>query len=76
MVFFARSRSSRGELEILKKLALSAVVEVETSAGKFPVEWDTTAAVTPIGQLALFLFNALIHAPINSSLGSKQLRLR
>ncbi len=29
--------------------------EVETYAGKIHVEWDPTAAVTPIGQLAFFI---------------------
>ena len=44
-----------GEVEIPKKQALSTAIEVETYAGKIHVEWDPTAAVTPIGQLAFFI---------------------
>lgn len=35
--------------------ALSKAIEVETFAGKVHVEWDPTAAVTPIGQLPFFI---------------------
>jgi hypothetical protein len=38
-----------------QKQALSKAIEVETYAGKIHVEWDPTAAVTPIGQLAFFI---------------------
>lgn len=34
---------------------LSKAIEVETFAGKVHVEWDPTAAVTPIGQLPFFI---------------------
>ena len=44
-----------GEVEIPEKKALSTAMEVETYAGKVHVEWDPTAAVTPIGQLAFFI---------------------
>jgi len=44
-----------GEMEIPPKQALSTAIEVETYAGKIHVEWDPTAAVTPIGQLAFFI---------------------
>lgn len=44
-----------GEVKNSQKKALSAAVEVETYAGKIHVEWDPTAAVTPIGQLAFFI---------------------
>ncbi len=44
-----------GEVEIPQKQALSTAIEVETYAGKVHVEWDPTAAVTPIGQLAFFI---------------------
>ncbi len=44
-----------GEVEIPQKQALSTAIEVETYAGKIHVEWDPTAAVTPIGQLAFFI---------------------
>lgn len=33
----------------------SKAIEVETFAGKVHVEWDPTAAVTPIGQLPSFI---------------------
>ena len=45
----------KGELKIPEKNALAAAIEVETYAGKIHVEWDPTAAVTPIGQLAYFI---------------------
>jgi len=44
-----------GEVEIPQKQALATAIEVETYAGKIHVEWDPTAAVTPIGQLAFFI---------------------
>ena len=44
-----------GEVKIGQKQALSTAIEVETFAGKIHVEWDPTAAVTPIGQLAFFI---------------------
>ena len=44
-----------GEVEMPQKQALSTAIEVETYAGKVHVEWDPTAAVTPIGQLAFFI---------------------
>jgi len=44
-----------GEVEIPQKQALATAIEVETCAGKIHVEWDPTAAVTPIGQLAFFI---------------------
>jgi len=45
----------QGELKIPEKKALSIAIEVETYAGKVHVDWDPTAAVTPIGQLAFFI---------------------
>ena len=45
----------QGELEMPEKKALSAAIEVETYGGKVHVEWDPTAAVTPIGQPAFFI---------------------
>jgi hypothetical protein len=44
-----------GELELPQKDPLAAAIEVETFAGKVYVEWDSTAAVTPIGQLPYFI---------------------
>ncbi len=44
-----------GEVDRLEKSALSTAIEVETYGGKIHVEWDPTAAVTPIGQLAFFI---------------------
>lgn len=44
-----------GEVKMPEKTALSQAIEVETYAGKVHVEWDPTAAVTPIGQLAFFI---------------------
>lgn len=45
----------KGEEEKPQKKELSGAIEVETYAGKIHVEWDPTAAVTPIGQLAFFI---------------------
>jgi hypothetical protein len=45
----------KGEVEIPGKKELTTAVEVETYGGKVHVEWDPTAAVTPIGQLAFFI---------------------
>ena len=44
-----------GEADTSRKKPLATAVEVETFAGKVHVEWDPTAAVTPIGQLAFFI---------------------
>jgi hypothetical protein len=44
-----------GEVTVIEKRPLSAAIEVETFAGKVHVEWDPTAAVTPIGQLPFFI---------------------
>jgi len=44
-----------GEVKVPEKKALSTAIEVETYGGKIHVEWDPTAAVTPIGQLAFFI---------------------
>ena len=40
---------------LAEKSPLSTAVEVETFAGKVHVEWDPTAAVTPIGQRPFFI---------------------
>jgi hypothetical protein len=44
-----------GEIDIPEQRPLSTAIEVETFAGKVHVEWDPTAAVTPIGQLPFFI---------------------
>ena len=44
-----------GEAITSAKTALSQAIEVETFTGKVHVEWDPTAAVTPIGQLPFFI---------------------
>ncbi len=44
-----------GEANLPAKKQLSEAIEVETFAGKIHVEWDPTAAVTPIGQLPFFI---------------------
>ncbi len=43
-----------GEAVVAEKQPLSTAIEVETFAGKVHVEWDPTAAVTPIVQLPFF----------------------
>ena len=45
----------KGEAILSEKRPLSTAIEVETFAGKVHVEWDPTAAVTPIGQLPFFI---------------------
>jgi len=44
-----------GESDVAEKRPLTTAIEVETFAGKVHVEWDPTAAVTPIGQLPFFI---------------------
>ncbi len=44
-----------GEEILATKNQISEAIEVETFAGKIHVEWDPTAAVTPIGQLPFFI---------------------
>ena len=52
-----RDNSAHPESEAIPtpKTVLSKAIEVETFAGKIHVEWDPTAAVTPIGQLPFFI---------------------
>lgn len=50
-----KSTHPKGESQSSSKNVLSEVVEVDTFAGKLHVEWDQTAAVTPIGQLPFFI---------------------
>ena len=55
MVLPPNSFHPLGEAEQAEKTPLSKAIEVETFAGKVHVEWDPTAAVTPIGQLPFFI---------------------
>ena len=50
-----KSLHSLGGRNEAEKRSLSTAIEVETFAGKVHVEWDPTAAVTPIGQLPFFI---------------------
>ena len=44
-----------GALKTGTSRAVSASLTTETFDGKIHVEWDPTAAVTPIGQLPFFI---------------------
>ncbi len=55
MVLPPKQIHPEGETNLPAKKQLSAAIEVETFAGKIHVEWDPTAAVTPIGQLPFFI---------------------
>ncbi len=45
----------KGEALPVSKKAMIEAIEVDTFDGKVHVEWDPTAAVTPIGQLPFFI---------------------
>jgi len=55
MVLPPKTLHPAGEAIVAEKRPLSTAIEVETFAGKVHVEWDPTAAVTPIGQLPFFI---------------------
>lgn len=55
MILTSRSTHPMGEVTLPEKSPLASAMEVETYGGKIHVEWDPTAAVTPIGQLAFFI---------------------
>ncbi len=55
MVLPPKPLHPEGEANLPAKKPLSDAIEVETFAGKIHVEWDPTAAVTPIGQLPFFI---------------------
>jgi hypothetical protein len=55
MVLPANTVHPEGESDFAEKRPLTTAIEVETFAGKVHVEWDPTAAVTPIGQLPFFI---------------------
>ena len=44
-----------GERTVTKKTTKKALLPVDTYAGKLHVEWDPSAAVTPLGQLPFFI---------------------
>lgn len=55
MVLRPKPIHPKNETNLPAKTKLSEAIEVETFAGKIHVEWDPTAAVTPIGQLPFFI---------------------
>jgi len=55
MVLPPKALHPADEAVLTEKRPLSTAIEVETFAGKVHVEWDPTAAVTPIGQLPFFI---------------------
>jgi hypothetical protein len=55
MIFTPDTVHPLGEADRVDNSSLSKAIEAETFAGKVHVEWDPTAAVTPIGQLPFFI---------------------
>ena len=55
MVLRPKPGHPEGEANLPAKTPLSEAIEVETFAGKIHIEWDPTAAVTPIGKLPFFI---------------------
>ena len=55
MVLPSKALHPADEAVLAEKRPLSTAIEVETFAGKVHIEWDPTAAVTPIGQLPFFI---------------------
>jgi hypothetical protein len=55
MVFTPDTIHPLGEADRVDNSSLSKAIVVETFAAKVLVEWDPTAAVTPIGQLPFFI---------------------
>jgi hypothetical protein len=55
MVLPPKATHPEGGMKLPEKNILSSAIEVNTYGGKIHVEWDPTAAVTPIGQLAFFI---------------------
>lgn len=49
------STHPEGEEQLFTKTELAQFIEVDTYDGKIHVEWDQTAAVTPLGQLSFFI---------------------
>lgn len=50
-----KSLHPTGEQAVSKKITKKAPIPVDTYAGKLHVEWDPSAAVTPLGQLPFFI---------------------
>ncbi len=55
MVLPPESDHPTGEQLPVSRNPLSEAVEVDTFAGKLHIEWDSSAAVTPMGQLPFFI---------------------
>jgi len=55
MVLPPKSTHLKSESLPVSRKALIEAVEVDTFDGKLHIEWDPTAAVTPIGQLPFFI---------------------
>ena len=55
MVLPPESLHPMSEVQMPSKNPLSEAIEVETFAGKVHVEWNPSAAVTPLGQLPFFI---------------------
>ena len=55
MVLPPESDHPTGEQLPVTRNPLSEAVEVDTFAGKLHIEWDSSAAVTPMGQLPFFI---------------------
>jgi len=55
MVLRPKTTHLKGESSPVPIKALDEAVEVDTFDGKLHIEWDPTAAVTPIGQLPFFI---------------------
>ena len=55
MILPPKSAHPEGERSNVTQQTLSDQVEVDTYDGKVFVEWDPTAAVTPLGQLPFFI---------------------
>ena len=56
MVLPPESDHPTGDQALSTRNLISEAVEVDTYAGKLHVEWDSNAAVTPMGQLPFFIF--------------------
>lgn len=51
----SKSLHPTGERTVTQKTTKKALLPVDTYAGKLHVEWDPSAAVTPLGQLPFFI---------------------
>ncbi len=55
MSFPLKPTHPEGEQPLVARNPLSEAIEVDTFAGKLHIEWDSSAAVTPMGQLPFFI---------------------